>query len=155
MDERLNLTSVYHLVPGAPPSNVSTYNISSTAIRVLWGPMPAALENGIILGFHLILMQDLNVKRNLTVSPRTREMVVTNLTKYTTYQVSLSGFTVIGSGVQSVPLSVTTNEDGNYPRSAIIKSFPSDKAKQTKRVFLANQKTYPDLGSATPPVQHF
>ena len=114
------MTSQYHLVPGAPPSDVSTHNISSTAIIVHWGPIPAASQNGIILGFHMILMLDSDVERNLTVPPSTREMVVTELTKYTTYQISLSGFTVIGSGVQSAPLSVTTDEDGNYSSFSII-----------------------------------
>lgn len=43
-----------------------------------------------------------------------RDMIVTDLQKSTTYQVSVSGFTVKGNGVQSTPVNVTTDEDGNY-----------------------------------------
>ena len=92
---------------------MSSYNISSTEIKVLWTPIPAAARNGIILGYHLILMLGSRLERNLTVSASTREMVFTNLTKYVTYRVSLSGFTLTGSGVLSAPLNVTTDEDGN------------------------------------------
>ena len=65
-------------------------------------------------------MLDSDLERNITVPPSTREMVVTELTKYTTYQVLISGFTVIGSGVQTVPLNVTTDEDGSYSSFSII-----------------------------------
>ncbi|XP_078349636.1 LOW QUALITY PROTEIN: polycystin-1-like protein 2 [Oculina patagonica] len=98
-------------VPGAPPHNVFAYNVSSTAIKVHWGSIPVDLQNGIILGYHVIVVLNSNVERNLTASPNMSEMVVTNLQKYTTYQLSISGFTVIGSGVQSTPINVTTDED--------------------------------------------
>ena len=60
-----------------------------------------------------------SLERNLTASPNAGEMVVTNLTKYTTYQVLISGFTLKGSGPQSAPVNVTTDEDGNCSFSSI------------------------------------
>ncbi len=86
------------------------YNVSSTAIKVHWGSIPVDLQNGIILGYRLIVVLNSSVERNLTVSPNMSEMVVTNLRRNTTYQVSVSGFTVKGRGEQSTPISVTTDD---------------------------------------------
>ena len=86
------------------------YNISSTEIKVYWGSIPVYLQNGIILGYHVIVMLNSSVKRNLTASVDIREMVVSDLQESTTYQVSISGFTVKGRGVQSNPVNVTTDK---------------------------------------------
>ena len=93
---------------------MSAYNVSSTSIKVHWGSIPVDLQKGIILGYHVIVMLNSSVSRNLTVFGKSQEMVVTGLQKSTTYQVSVSGFTVKGRGVQSTPVNVTTDEDGNY-----------------------------------------
>ena len=90
------------------------YNESSTEIKVHWGPIPVDFRHGIILGYHVILMLNSILERNLTVSPNESELLVTNLEKNTTYQVSVAGFTSKGSGVLSTPVFVTTDEDGNY-----------------------------------------
>ena len=93
------------------------YNISSTEIKVYWGSIPVYLQNGIILGYHVIVMLNSSVKRNLTASVDIREMVVSDLQESTTYQVSISGFTVKGRGVQSNPVNVTTDK---YRRTETI-----------------------------------
>ena len=90
------------------------YNVSSTAIKVHWESIPVHLQHGLVLGYHLIVMLNSVLESKITVPQNMSEMVVTNLQKYTTYQVSLYGFTVKGSGVQSTPISVSTDEDGNY-----------------------------------------
>ena len=86
------------------------YNISSTEIKVHWGAIPVDFQNGIILGYHVIVMLNSSVKRNLTALADTREMAVSNLQESTTYQVSISGFTVKGGGVQSNSVNVTTDK---------------------------------------------
>ena len=58
----------------------------------------------------MIVMLNSNVVNNLTASAETREMVVSDLQESTTYQVSISGFTVKGRGVQSNPINVTTDK---------------------------------------------
>ena len=93
---------------------MSAYNVSSTAIKVHWGSIPVDLQNGIILGYHVIVMLNSSIINNQTALADARDMVVTDLQKSTTYQVSVSGFTVKGNGVQSTPVNVTTDEDGNY-----------------------------------------
>ena len=93
---------------------MSAYNVSSTAIKVHWGSIPADHQNGVILGHHVTLMLNSSVIRNVTAFGNIQEMVVTGLQKSTTYKVSVAGFTVKGSGVQSTPVNVTTDEDGNY-----------------------------------------
>lgn len=85
------------------------YNISSAAIKVHWGSIPVNLQNGPIMGYHVIVMLNSSVVRNVTASSNTSEMVVTGIQRNTTYQVSISGFTVKGSGVQSTPIDVTTD----------------------------------------------
>ena len=89
---------------------MSAYNISSTEIKFHWGSIPIDFQNGIILGYHLIVRLNSIVKRNLTALADTREMVVSDLQEDTTYQVSMSGFTVKGRGVQSNPVNVTTDK---------------------------------------------
>ena len=54
-------------------------------------------------------MLNSNIINNLTASAEIREMVVSDLQESTTYQVSISGFTVKGGGVQSKPVNVTTD----------------------------------------------
>lgn len=93
---------------------MSAYNVSSTAIKVNWGSIPVDLQKGIILGYQVIVMLNPSIINNLTAMADARDMIVTDLQKSTTYQVSVSGFTVKGNGVQSTPVNVTTDEDGNY-----------------------------------------
>lgn len=92
---------------------MSAYNVSSTAIKVNWGSIPVDLQNGIIVGYQVIVMLNSSIIYNLTTLADARDMVVTDLQKSTTYQVSVSGFTVKGNGAQSTPVNVTTDEDGN------------------------------------------
>lgn len=101
-------------VPGAPPDNVWAYNISSTEIKVHWGPIPVDSRNGFILGYRVTVMLNSNVIRNLSTAFITQEIVITGLEKRTTYQVSVAGVTANGVGVKSAPVNVTTDEDGNY-----------------------------------------
>ena len=86
------------------------YNISSTEIKVHWGSIPVDFQNGIILGYHVIVRLSSGVKRNLTALAHTREMVASDLQESTTYQVTISGFTVKGPGAQSNPVNVTTGK---------------------------------------------
>jgi len=84
------------------------YNISSTEIKVHWGSIPVDFQNGIILGYRVIVIRNSNIISNLIASAETRDMVISDLQESTTYQVSISGFTVKGRGVQSNPVNVTT-----------------------------------------------
>ena len=86
------------------------YTVSSTEIKVHWGSVPIDFQNGIILGYHVIVRLSSSVKRNLTALAHTREMVASDLQESTTYQVSISGFTVKGPGAQSNPVNVTTGK---------------------------------------------
>ena len=90
------------------------YNISSTAIKVQWGSIPVDSRNGFILGYRVTVVLNSNVIRSFFADLVTREIAVTGLEKRTTYQVSVAGVTVIGTGVKSAPVNVTTDEDGNY-----------------------------------------
>ena len=90
------------------------YNLSSTEIKVQWGSIPVDSRNGFILGYRVSVMLNSNVIRSLFVASVTREIAVTGLEKRTTYQVSVAGVTVNGTGVKSAPVNVTTDEDGNY-----------------------------------------
>ena len=86
------------------------HTVSSTEIKVHWGSVPIDFQNGIILGYLVIVRLSSGVKRNLTALAHTREMVVSDLQESTTYQVSISGFTVKGPGTQSNPVNVTTGK---------------------------------------------
>lgn len=90
------------------------YNVSSTSIKVQWGSIPFDSQNGIILGYCVTVMFNSVVIRNLSATSSIREIVVSGLAKRKTYQVSVAGVTVNGTGVKSSPVNVTTDEDGNY-----------------------------------------
>ena len=93
---------------------MTAYNVSSTSIKVQWGSIPLDSQNGIILRYCVTVMRNSIVISNVSAASSTREIVVTGLAKRTTYQVSVAGVTVNGTGVKSRPVNVTTDEDGNY-----------------------------------------
>ena len=93
---------------------MTAYNVSSTSIKVQWESIPLDSQNGIILRYCVTVMRNSIVISNVSAASSTREIVVTGLAKRTTYQVSVAGVTVNGTGVKSRPVNVTTDEDGNY-----------------------------------------
>ncbi|XP_075219912.1 sidekick cell adhesion molecule [Lycorma delicatula] len=115
-------------VPEAPPTNVRVKPINSTAIQVWWKPPHPQKINGINQGYKL---QAYKVSSSpipssssssssqvmITVPPSLfdplaqQTAVMSGLDKYMQYNVTVLCFTDPGDGVQSEPVTVTTEED--------------------------------------------
>jgi len=102
-------------VPSRAPPNVTGNNITSTSIEVRWNPIPPGYVHGILLGYKIsFIATDRGNKRpwnETAVNQSTTSAVITNLRKYTTYMVSVEGFTSKGSGIESKSVAITTAED--------------------------------------------
>ena len=102
-------------VPSRSPSSVHAHNTSSTSLSVSWGPVPAGYVHGVLLGFK-VLYQESNAGNNTwlenTVDARIMSFAITNLTKFTKYNIQVLGFTIKGDGKPSKSLRVRTDEDG-------------------------------------------
>ena len=98
--------------PNAAPSNVQGHNISSTSILVQWGDVPAAAQNGIILGYTVTYkaLPGGPPKAEVVIAPTT-ETTLTGLNEYTNYSITVFASTVIGGGNVSEPIIVITDED--------------------------------------------
>nr|KAF6448698.1 sidekick cell adhesion molecule 1 [Rousettus aegyptiacus] len=103
-------------VPTAPPQNVRTEAVNSTAIRFLWTPPPQQFVNGINQGYKL-LAWPADVPEAVTVVTIAPDFhgvhhgYITNLKKFTAYFTSVLCFTTPGDGPPSSPQLVRTHED--------------------------------------------
>ncbi|KAK3728134.1 hypothetical protein QZH41_019448, partial [Actinostola sp. cb2023] len=101
-------------VPNVPPPNITAHNTSSTTIAVAWQPIPEAFFHGIFRGYQVFYQR--SDQPSLTpmvvkVDHVTLKAVIGNLSEYTTYDISVAGFTTPGTGNVSEILKVSTEED--------------------------------------------
>lgn len=114
-------------VPSGPPLNVRGEAKSSTEIFVSWEAPDRDHWNGILLGYYVGYQvatspddKEINPTQGFnfkTVEVRTHfggETVLTNLNKFTLYNIVVQAYTSQGSGPPSKEISVHTLEDGKY-----------------------------------------
>lgn len=116
--------------PSSGPTSVATRATSSTTVVVEWGEIPVADRNGIIQGFKVRysalkagttgLLEGAQFK--IIENNATRTTTLTELKKYTKYQISVCGFTHVGDGVYSSLVSEQTFQDVPGPPSNV--TFP-------------------------------
>ncbi|XP_073476349.1 phosphatidylinositol phosphatase PTPRQ isoform X2 [Aquarana catesbeiana] len=93
--------------PSSPPYDLLYRNLSSTRVLLTWQPPVHA--NGIILFYKIIYW---NSSHTLTSNSSEALIVLSDLKKYSQYQVIVSGYTIHGDGNQSSEmLHITTMED--------------------------------------------
>ena len=100
--------------PSAPPQNVVTTVVNSTAIQIFWNPPPFLDQNGDIISYQLMI-----TNQNRTNSPAI-VYNITNITSYTAimleeyevYNIKIAAQTSVGLGSFSNPVSNQTFEDG-------------------------------------------
>ncbi|KAE8615256.1 hypothetical protein XENTR_v10008456 [Xenopus tropicalis] len=98
--------------PSSPPYNLTYRSISSTEVLIRW--QPPLFANGIIQFYNITYW---NASLNLTNTSKDPQIVLSDLKKYSQYQVAVSGSTMHGNGNQtSAVLNMTTLED--VPESA-------------------------------------
>lgn len=102
-------------VPSRPPGNIKGNNLTSTSIVIQWSPISSRYAHGVLLGYKISYVTA-DAPNNRTwsetvVNQSATSAVIANLRKFTTYMVSVEGFTSKGSGIESKCVAVTTDED--------------------------------------------
>ncbi|CAG9792423.1 unnamed protein product [Diatraea saccharalis] len=117
-----NVSSFTHFEsPSSPPLGVQLEQTDSPGeLRVKWLPPPADTHNGLIIGYRLRAVPQLNgIKETEEVSDKTiktsslyskQETVITGLLKGVRYAVSIAAFNSAGMGPFSIPLFQDTRE---------------------------------------------
>ncbi|KPM09144.1 sidekick-like protein, partial [Sarcoptes scabiei] len=115
--------------PDSGPKNVDVRGTSSTTIVVEWNEISEVDRNGIIQGFKVRYAALKNgastvdtSQYKLIESNSSRTTTLTELKKFTKYQISVCGFTHVGDGVYSVPVTAETFQDVPGPPSNV--TFP-------------------------------
>ena len=104
-------TFLLFLEPSASPTNVRSYNRSSTSILVQWDEVPENDKNGIIKGYNVTYKDwRTGVEKTQTVDAPTRQVDLTGLNEFTKYNISVLAFTVKGGGPLSSTITVSTGE---------------------------------------------
>ncbi|XP_015753438.1 PREDICTED: phosphatidylinositol phosphatase PTPRQ-like [Acropora digitifera] len=117
-------------VPSLPPQNLWANNVSSTALRVTWSPVPTGYVHGILRGYKLLYRKSSEVSApylEIALSPGHRFKEIDDLQKFTFYEIRILAFTIKGDGAQSPQVNVTTDEDipSEQPRNVYAKDRTS------------------------------
>lgn len=104
------------LVPQASPRNFTGYNISQTAIQLLWAPVPKDNANGFVIGYNVSLKEadGIQTTRHITFDSSNLQAVIGWLKPFTAYKLNVRAFTIKGNGPPSDFITVKTEEEGGY-----------------------------------------
>ena len=93
-------------VPDWFPQTVNASVLSSTSVHVQWEMVPFISQNGIIIYYEVLL------EPNVAKYTSSLNITIENLNEDFVYNVTVTAFTIIGSGPPSFPsVSVRTLED--------------------------------------------
>ena len=125
--ERLNPCVLWLLstVPSAPPSHVHLQMVNDSALKAYWRDVPLIDQNGVILGYRLLLQQEDGgpVVWNVTVEPDVRWYMFTNLEIFQTYSTQILAFTIKGEGPLSANVSQKTDGSGRWKTQYTYRNF--------------------------------
>ena len=102
-------------VPSAPPANVTATALSSTQILVSWDEVPFGERNGDITHYEVMYNPLDSFEggiENGSVTTVNRSILLEELEEYVTYNISVRAQNSVGVGPFSVPILVTTPENG-------------------------------------------
>ena len=103
-----------YIGPSAPPQNVTTMVISSTAISLTWTPPPFLDQNGDIIGYQLMITNQNRTNSTATVVDvaNITSYVASMLQEFEVYNIEVAARTAIGLGPFSGSVNNQTFEDG-------------------------------------------
>lgn len=116
------------LVPSQPPTDLTSYNTSSTSLHVTWGEVPKGFVHGILQGYRVFYKRTGDKSDSYadsTTGPNERKLHITGLEKFTAYSMKVLAFTRKGDGAVSVNISVLTDEDGRLFKLSNVNIFVS------------------------------
>lgn len=109
----------FSVVPTSPPGNVTAYNTSKESIRVEWTRPAQDTIPGYLIGYEVsytpaLAMSAPNVSftRRVMLCACNTSVVLTNLSVYTLYNITVAAFTKVGIGNESYVTQTSTEEDG-------------------------------------------
>ena len=97
------------LVPTGPPLNFVATADSSTSMILTWEAPLIYERNGIIISYMVTLVSGGNSSTFVTPDEM---LTLGRLRPFTSYMLTVSAFTSVGSGSSTVTITVTTPEDG-------------------------------------------
>ncbi|EDO39994.1 predicted protein, partial [Nematostella vectensis] len=103
-------------MPSAPPSNLRVLNQTSTSIEIAWDGIPVERMHGVLLGYRVaygllgIPGSNASLVQIDVAEPDTYQQTLTGLRKYSSYWITVTGFTSIGDGPVSEPVNATTDQ---------------------------------------------
>lgn len=104
-----------HLVPGAPPRNITVMATSPTTISVSWLPPPVERSNGRIIYYKVFFVEVGRADSEATITTLNKtHIVLDELKRWTEYKIWTLAGTSVGDGPRSHPIIVRTHEDGMY-----------------------------------------
>ena len=100
--------------PSAPPTSVSTSDVTSSSITVQWGAVDCIHRNGDITGYSVRYgVQGSGSTQTESVSGgATTEAIISGLAAGTNYDIEVAAVNSAGTGVYSDPLTVLTSGNG-------------------------------------------
>ena len=98
---------------------------NESALNAYWGYVPLIHQNGVILGYRLLLQQEDGgpVVWNVTVRPDVHGYMFTNLEIFQTYSTQILAFTIKGEGPLSAKVDQRTDESGKWNNQYTYRNF--------------------------------
>ena len=98
--------------PSVAPSEVNVSHRLPTTAEVSWSPLPKNEQNGVIIGYTVIVIKDDSQSEPpLQLDTATNSTTISNLKPFTSYTFKISAMTKAGSG-PAATISSTTPEAG-------------------------------------------
>uniref|UniRef100_A0A0N5BBG1 Down syndrome cell adhesion molecule-like protein Dscam2 n=1 Tax=Strongyloides papillosus TaxID=174720 RepID=A0A0N5BBG1_STREA len=122
----------YENIPSSGPKNIKINLIGGRSINVTWDEIDTQSCNGIILGYKINVYPEdkkFQKKFNKTIDIKgldAKSYIITNLKPYTKYFIEMLGYTIVGDGISSIPLSITTPSDVPDEPLDVAFSYVSD-----------------------------
>ncbi|XP_025053311.1 receptor-type tyrosine-protein phosphatase delta isoform X11 [Alligator sinensis] len=132
--------------PSAPPQDISCMSPSSTSILVSWKPPPVEKQNGIITEYSIKYIgidgEDDKPHEILGISSDTTHYLLEQLEKWTEYRISVTAYTDVGPGPESLAVLIRTDEDvpSGPPRKVEVEAVNSTAVKVSWRSPVPNKQ---------------
>lgn len=98
---------------------------NESALNAYWSYVPLIHQNGVILGYRLLLQQEDGgpVVWNVTVGPDVHSYMFTNLEIFQTYSTQILAFTIKGEGPLSAMVYQKTDGSGKWKNQYTYRIF--------------------------------
>ena len=103
----------FSTVPTAPPQNFSAIVTGTTSVEFSWQPPLIDDHNGLISYYQLRLVDESFNLTDITINTTNMSYSIDNLEEYIRYSCQIAAATDIGVGPFTVPIEITTWQDGN------------------------------------------